>query len=191
MNLATKRGPDSVATSAAFLGHRIGHADGLDRATLGLFAKKPSNFSGINPQSWSPLRFFSKKPSNFTEINPQSRPPSSQRLVRRGSGRGLSARRLLAKAWVRLAAGRRREWRRAKATRAGLCYRRSDEAVGSRRCGVSRRGSGIQAWRRLPARWSRSLVPASSSSKSASNEHNQQATAPSSPTTLHVFLARA
>jgi hypothetical protein len=64
-----------VATSSAIHGCRIGQADGPDRARPGLFAKKFSNFSRINPQSRPPLRFFfAKKPSDFTEINPQSRP---------------------------------------------------------------------------------------------------------------------
>ena len=60
-NPAPKRGPSSVATSPAFPGHRIGRADGPDRASLGLFAKKPLNFSRINPQSRPPLSFFFKK----------------------------------------------------------------------------------------------------------------------------------
>jgi len=43
------------ATSPVFLGRSIG------RASCGIFAKKLSNFSRINPQSRPPLSFFSKK----------------------------------------------------------------------------------------------------------------------------------
>jgi hypothetical protein len=57
----TKRGSASVATSLAFLGRRIGLTNGQDRASPGLFAKKTSNFSRINPQSMLPLRFLYKK----------------------------------------------------------------------------------------------------------------------------------
>lgn len=70
----TKRGPASVATSLAFLGRRIRLTNGQDRASPGLFAKKPSNFSRINPQSCFLSGFYIKKSSNFIEINPQSRP---------------------------------------------------------------------------------------------------------------------
>ena len=46
--------------------------DGPDRASRGIFAKTPSSFSRINPQSNLLSVLFSKKPSNFTEINPLS-----------------------------------------------------------------------------------------------------------------------
>ena len=39
------------ATSLAFLGRRIGRADGPDRAFPSYFAKKPSNLREINPRS--------------------------------------------------------------------------------------------------------------------------------------------
>ena len=45
----------------------MGRVDGPDRASRGLFSKKPSNFSRINPQSMPPLSFFSKKPSTHTK----------------------------------------------------------------------------------------------------------------------------
>jgi len=82
----------SVATSPAFPGRPIGRANGLDlpfpghfaKKILGLyrnqpavqplllenFAKKPSTFSGINPQSNVLSVLFVKKTSNFSEIQP-------------------------------------------------------------------------------------------------------------------------
>ena len=67
----TKRWLTNVATSPADLGHRIERVDGPDQAKRGLFAKKPSYLSEINPQSYFLSRFiFQKKPSTFTKINP-------------------------------------------------------------------------------------------------------------------------
>ena len=55
------RRPASVATSAAFRGRPIGHADGSDRASRGHFSKKPFYFSKNNPRSKAPHRIFCKK----------------------------------------------------------------------------------------------------------------------------------
>ena len=61
MKPAPKSWPASVATSPALLGRRIGRVNGPERARRGFFAKKPSNFSRINPQSRPPLSFFLQK----------------------------------------------------------------------------------------------------------------------------------
>jgi len=61
MNPGSKSWPARVATSRAFRGRPIGHADGLDRAIRGHFTKNPFNFSEINPRSRGPLRIFFKK----------------------------------------------------------------------------------------------------------------------------------
>jgi len=63
-----------VATSSVFLGRRIRLTNGPDHALLGCFAKTPSKFSGIKPQSMPPLNCFRNRTSNFIEINPQFRP---------------------------------------------------------------------------------------------------------------------
>jgi len=63
-----------MATSSVFVGRRIGHTNGLDRALPGHFAKKPSKFNRINPQSMPSLSCFRNRPSNFIKINPQSKP---------------------------------------------------------------------------------------------------------------------
>ena len=49
------------ATSRAFSGRSIGHADGLDRASRGHFSKNPFDFLEINPRSRGPLSIFFKK----------------------------------------------------------------------------------------------------------------------------------
>jgi len=51
MKPAPKSCPASVATSPAIPGRRIGRVNGPERARLVFFAKKPSNFTEINPQS--------------------------------------------------------------------------------------------------------------------------------------------
>ena len=56
----TKRCAESVATSLKIPDRRIGRADGQDCANLGHFAKKPSSFIEINPQS-TKLCIFSTK----------------------------------------------------------------------------------------------------------------------------------
>jgi len=47
-----------MATSPIFLRLRIWLTNGLNHALLGLFTKRPSIFSAINPQSISPLSSF-------------------------------------------------------------------------------------------------------------------------------------
>jgi hypothetical protein len=74
-DLRTKRGPANVATSRAIPGRRIERVDGPDRANHGLFTKKPSNFSEINPQSDLLSQFFlQKNTSKFIKTKPQSSP---------------------------------------------------------------------------------------------------------------------
>ena len=72
MNPGSKSWPARVATSPAFLGRSIGRADGPDRASRGLFSKKTSSFSRINPQYRPPLRFFFKKALELCSPSPAS-----------------------------------------------------------------------------------------------------------------------
>jgi hypothetical protein len=70
MNPASKSWPANVATSPAFRGRSIGHADGPDRADHGFFAKKPFCFSKINPRSTSPLSIFCENHLRFFRNQP-------------------------------------------------------------------------------------------------------------------------
>src|SRR6185437_3583314 len=61
------------ATSLAFLGRRIGRADGPDLAFSGHFTQKSSNFLEIQPAVHPSLsKMFSNKPLKFSAINTQS-----------------------------------------------------------------------------------------------------------------------
>ena len=78
MNPAPKPRPASVPRHLAFRGRWIGREDGLDWASRGIFSKKPSNFSRINPQSRPPLIFFFQKNHRTLPkfgLSPPSRPP--------------------------------------------------------------------------------------------------------------------
>ena len=75
--LNTKGGPipwpGSVATSPAVPGRRIGQTNGLDLAFPDHFAKKTLELYRNQPVVQLPLSgIFAKKPSIFLKINPQS-----------------------------------------------------------------------------------------------------------------------
>jgi hypothetical protein len=70
---APSLGPPSRATSPAIPVRRIGRVYGLDRTSLGHFAKKLSNFSEINPQSHLFSHFFLRK-SSLAFLKPTRNP---------------------------------------------------------------------------------------------------------------------
>ena len=70
----------SVATSVTFPSRRIGRADGLDRAFLSYFIKKPSTFLEIKPAIHPSLsaKFSKKNPQILPKPTRSPLPPSQQ-----------------------------------------------------------------------------------------------------------------
>ena len=78
MNPAPKRGPGKQATSPGIRGRPIGPTNGPDRANLGHFAKRPSNFVEINPQSnLLSQKLLQESPRAFQKLRISPRRPAS------------------------------------------------------------------------------------------------------------------
>jgi len=128
------------ATSPAFPGRSIGRTDGPDRANRGIFAKKPSTFSRINPQSRPPLLLRRASPScsslapPFAYTNPSGGASRSARR-RRQQQRAQAA---VATALTQDLARRRRE--RKAATRGTTAGSSTRSSAGD--------GGGVCAWPR-------------------------------------------